>query len=572
MLNESLEDVKKSYAPEDHKLIDHIYHNILPSHNKSDRLLHHAVKTIKNDDKRFGIIFNGYGGDVRIQEEPDIRSAYNIVGKYNLQNKLSGVNSLMDLMDLTKPYKMKEEDQIAKKTSKVVYEDDKCIVKRHDTYESAREGAKLHPDNIHFHNLNVPGKANWCVSINDEAGRRYFGDVYTERGKHPMYTLEDKNTKRKYAIIANKDKRLSSIEIRDELDSMAPRTLIHSEYPKILLTDKSEFGDFARHLLVNHQINDKMIHDKPVSDSDFKSFIDHNLTPIDSDTGAVINNLHTYKNLEQGDNVKSFYGKELLKPEETPEQEILHASIIKHIDIDKDAANAFFEKNYDPSDFNPNRGMNYILSSKNLDVKHARKVLASNASPYLVQGAVLHPKITDNELLSTFISNNNPTTRRVILSNDNLSNHSLNHILDHYKQNGFPNDDDDWRQSALGHVLMHPLLSKEDISRLYHSTNNNYVKDSLINNKNTSSDIHHEYRKEILGRFPFLDNTDRDKVLNSWWRSTPTQEQFNDEVDGLSKDYVRNFLAPHRDYKYADFPNEFKQMYQKHIGDSENDI
>ena len=94
----------------------------------------------------------------------------------------------------------------------------------------------------------------------------------------------------------------------------------------------------------------------------------------------------------------------------------------------------------------------------------------------------------------------------------------------------------------------------------------------IVNNKNTPSDIHHEYRKEILGRFPFLDNTDRDKVLNSWWRSTPTQEQFNNEVDGLSKDYVRNFLAPHRDYKYADSSNEFKQMYQKHIGDSENDI
>lgn len=567
-LSEGLEDVKKSYNEREHPIIDYIHKNILPDSNKSDRLLHHAVKTIFNDDTNSDNtnITVGNRNIVHIADKDDYKHAYNIVARYGLQNRLNGVSSLHELKSLVKPYQDRYNDELEKKSSKVVYEDDKCVVKRHDTYESAQVAAKLHPDNQFVNATKVPGKANWCVSMGDDAGRHYFENVYTENGKHPMYTLEDKHSKRKYAIIGDKNTRLSRIEMRDELDGMTARDIITNHYPKVL-AGKGEFSDFARHIFVNQQFERAMSGSRRISDDEFKGFIDNNLTPITSDSGAVINSLHRYSELEHGKNVKEYYSKILDNKVDDHDTEALHSKIIRHIDLDKNTINKYFKDHYDPHDVFPELGMSEVMRHRNLDIKHVKDVLNNpNSNIDLLQGAVKNPGLTKDELIHEY-KNHSFDVKTHVLKNQNVDDELLNKLYNHHLSQGISNDSlDDYTFSGIKHVLAHPELSKESVDRIYHNTDNYYVKAQMINHPNASPELHSEYRSNIFKKGILADN-DVMKVRRSYLQSSPaTLAQFTNELHGISKQQFINVVAPHKDSFYEDYPEQFKKIYDEYRG------
>lgn len=562
-LNESLEDVKKSYPEEDHDLIDYIHKNILPDSNKSDRLLHHAIKVIKNDENEYGNTIHRNSSGIRVLFSNDYKNAYNMVGKYNLQNRLGDVKTGQDLISLTIPYKQKHDDEIARKTSKTIYEDDNCIVKRHNTWESSKLAARLHPNNPTYNDLNEKGKAAWCVSSDSTKGKEYFEKTYTDNNKHPMYTLEDKNTKRKYAFIANPNNRLNKIEIRDEHDRMESRGLIKDRYPQIL-KQNNEFSDFARHIDVNHRMNRKMEDNKKITDDDFKEFLQHNLSSIDSE-GTVLHDIHRYSELEHGNTVKEFYKNHLLNTPLNYDSDDLHRSILEHIPMDRDTLGKYFEKNY-KGRLDASQSEQFAVKHKNIDPKYARQVIKAPEHSYsMLSAALQHPDISKEELLNAYKNTSSMSVRSSILDSPKIDHQIITQIMAHHLANKDDLDYDTANFTGLRKALMHPELNAGDLNNIHSKLFNNNLKETMIYSPNADSNLHHLLRTSLMGKF-IHGHVDNSNLLFSYRKSPPTQEQFDKEISVLPKGYVDKLFGDTKS-----LPDSVKTMY-KQYQDKQNEF
>lgn len=119
---------------------------------------------------------------------------------------------------------------------KNIYEDDDIIVKQHKGADAISDMGSL-PKNNPYHN-ECDGHAKWCISLRGGANKAYVKQ-YTDGGKHPVYSIENKHTGRKYALVA--DPTSSSPEFRDEKDQRPNMSEFLMNNPSILKTKPGKF-------------------------------------------------------------------------------------------------------------------------------------------------------------------------------------------------------------------------------------------------------------------------------------------------------------------------------------------
>lgn len=71
-----------------------------------------------------------------------------------------------------------------------------------NNHSEAVKAAQLDTNNKCHNFTSLKGKAQWCVSSENEKGRKDF-NFYTDNNKHQLYTIQTPT--RKYAFVANKD-------------------------------------------------------------------------------------------------------------------------------------------------------------------------------------------------------------------------------------------------------------------------------------------------------------------------------------------------------------------------------
>lgn len=124
-----------------------------------------------------------------------------------------------DLKIAVEPYKdVKTKKEQLESDTNIIYHTPTMKITKHDSHDSAIEAAILHKNNEMYHHTNLKGKAEWCVSTENQNGKNAF-DLYTnpDNIKHDMYTIETPT--RKYAFIHNTSIPLSKVELRDEKDN-----------------------------------------------------------------------------------------------------------------------------------------------------------------------------------------------------------------------------------------------------------------------------------------------------------------------------------------------------------------
>ncbi len=169
------------------------------------------------------------------------------IGKFNHQW------SVNDLESITHPFtdEGKSFNKKAEEGASTHYEDSDIIIKQHNNHPSAVKAGFLHVDTSCYNYTNEPGKAEWCESTNYELGERHFNN-YTENGKYPLYTIENKKNKTKTAIVLNPNK---NPELRDEHDNaLKPYQVIHN-HPNVI---NSDLGNKLLNMGDTKEILDKM--------------------------------------------------------------------------------------------------------------------------------------------------------------------------------------------------------------------------------------------------------------------------------------------------------------------------
>lgn len=122
------------------------------------------------------------------------------------------------------------------KNVKTLHEDDDIKVTQHKGWEAAAAMGKLPENNEHHTALN--GHASWCISLRGGANKQYVS-AYTKNGKHPIVSITNKHSGRKYALVMNPDSSLP--EFRDEKDSRPDMEGFLSENPSIIDTKVGKF-------------------------------------------------------------------------------------------------------------------------------------------------------------------------------------------------------------------------------------------------------------------------------------------------------------------------------------------
>lgn len=202
LMEDVIDDVSKdSNVPRE--MVQHYYDHALDKSDKSQRALQFVVGLHKK-------------GAIVPEHASDIKPHMATIARANLKGKLKSVNTLDDLHALTEPHmdKAVSKKERIDNDSPVVFENDHIKVIHHKTHESAIKAAALPAESPCHSGLN--GKAAWCVSAASNEGAGHF-DRYTKNGKQ-LYTILNKKTNRKHALIIDHDTTLSDMELRDEHD------------------------------------------------------------------------------------------------------------------------------------------------------------------------------------------------------------------------------------------------------------------------------------------------------------------------------------------------------------------
>ncbi len=215
LLEDKLSDLQSRYSHIHPDTIKDIWNNGVPSNNQGKYIDWSIKENIKNHNPS------------RTKNALEIYDRNkDKIGKFNHQW------SINDLEDITHPFtdEGKSFNKKAEEGTSIHYEDSDIIIKQHNNHPSAVRGGFLHSDNSCYNNTNEPGKAEWCVSANSEEGNSHFNN-YTENGKYPLYTVENKKDKTKTAVVLNPNKNL---ELRDEHDNALKPYQVIYKHPNVI--------------------------------------------------------------------------------------------------------------------------------------------------------------------------------------------------------------------------------------------------------------------------------------------------------------------------------------------------
>ncbi len=236
LLEDKLSDLQSRYSHIHPDTIKDIWNNGVPSNNQGKYIDWSIKENIKSHNPS------------RTKNALEIYDRNkDKIGKFNHQW------SINDLESITHPFtdEGKSFNKKAEEGTSTHYEDNDIIVKQHNNHPSAVKAGFLHVDNSCYNNTNEPGKAEWCVSANSEEGNSHFNN-YTENGKYPLYTIENKKDKTKTAVVLNPNK---NPELRDEHDNaLKPYQIIYN-HPNVI---NSELGNKLLNMGNTKEILDKV--------------------------------------------------------------------------------------------------------------------------------------------------------------------------------------------------------------------------------------------------------------------------------------------------------------------------
>lgn len=234
-LMEKLEDVIKNNPLIDEHIIRGYHANALPDGNKSDKLLNHVLKLHR-------------AGEITPDRAHELKPHLTALHLSNQLNRIQTLKTLDDHKNATVGMNTITKKERVDVNTPVVYEDNNIVVKQHLNHESAIKGARLHPKNPMYKKTSEHGKAQWCVSLDNENGKHHF-NYYTENGNDPMYTIHNKDTKRLTAFIANPNAGEHDLEIRDEQDKQLRPYQVLVDNKGLINT---KVGDFVKEHYPDH--------------------------------------------------------------------------------------------------------------------------------------------------------------------------------------------------------------------------------------------------------------------------------------------------------------------------------
>jgi hypothetical protein len=218
---ESLDSIIAS-NPHIPKLIISGYHkDALPDNNKKDRLLNHVLKM--HDD-----------GDITPETAHLLKPHLTALSNTNQLHQLKHLNTLDDHINATKDIMDKsvtKKERVDSNTP-VIANTPNLLVRQHLNHESAIKGARLHSENPMYKQTREPGKAQWCLSLDNDNGKTMF-DHYTEKGKNPVFTIFNKGSKRSTAMVPRPTNTYVSNEIRNETDKLVTPYKLLKDNPGI---------------------------------------------------------------------------------------------------------------------------------------------------------------------------------------------------------------------------------------------------------------------------------------------------------------------------------------------------
>ena len=418
------------------EVVQHYYDHALDKSDKSQRALQFVVGLHKK-------------GAIVPEQAPEIKSRMAVVSRSNLKGKLKDVKTFDDLKSITEPHM---EKSVSKKEqidhdSPVVFENDHVKITQHKTHDSAIKGALLHPDNPMF--STIKGKGQWCVSADSDEGKEHFDD-YTDNGKHPLYTIFNKHTKRKYALVANPHTDVGSMELRDEKD----------EKPT---GDEYESGHTQLHSFVTH--NPGL--EGSIVDKHFE-----NISPEYKDLKEKLP-IHATKD-------------QILASLKHKDSDVTTAAGL-HANVDSDILHHIIKSNHVEDTITAT-----VLKTANITPDHSNEVLKTK-SKVLIHGLAQNPRLDSNSI-SKILDTNDTESHVLAMKTPNVTKEHIDRVLD--PKNNF---DGRVKKEALGN----PVASKEQIE---HAVYNSGYDPRLINGALRSKHITPVHIHHILTKHDDVHN------------------------------------------------------------------
>jgi hypothetical protein len=376
-LLESLETTIKANPSIPEQTIRNYHTNALPDNNKNDRLLNHVLKLHNS-------------GAITPETAHLLKPHLTALSNTNQLQQLKHLNTLDDHISATKDIA----DKAVTKKQKIdintptVFENDDIIIKHHKTHESAIKGATLDRSNPLYKETREPGKAQWCVSTDNENGANYF-NRYTDNGQHPLYSTLNKKTKRKSMLLADPNKELHNIEFRSETDGN-----IAVDTPSLYHYMQDNPG--VEHTPVGKYLLEKDTKLKPLMQKINAKTTSEELNDIlktgtlEEKTIAVthpkFNNKHIQTMLDIGD----YDSMKLLKP------------ILRNTPLSNSTINKALD-----SEFNV---VGAVLGNPSLTSEHIDKIVKGDYPIYIQREALDHPFTTEGNLNNAIDANHTLAT------------------------------------------------------------------------------------------------------------------------------------------------------------------
>ena len=427
-LMESLNSIIKDNPHIPEQTIRHYHANALPDNNKNDRLLNHVLKLHKT-------------GAITPESAHLLKPHLTALAASNQLNKLKNLNTLEDHQNATKDIADKSitKKQRVDKNTPTVFENNDIIIKQHLNHESAIKGAKLHPENPMYKETREPGKAQWCVSVDDENGANHY-NYYTENGQHPLYSTLNKKTKRKSMLLADPNRELHNIEFRSETDGN-----IASDTPSLYHYMHDNPG--VEHTPVGKYLLEKNTKLKPLMQKINAKTTSEELNDIlkkgtlEEKTIAVthpkFNNKHIQTMLDIGDHDSM----KLLKP------------ILKHTPLSNSTINKALDSEYNV--------VSAVLGNPSLTSDHIDKIVKGDYPIYIQREALDHPSTTDGNLNNAIDANHTLASYALLHRKARLP--QLNAALKKYPRH----------PGIVNNILGHPDATSEHVNhavKMYNSS------------------------------------------------------------------------------------------------------
>lgn len=367
---------------------------------------------------------------------------------------------------------------------KVIHEDNDIIVKQHKGYEAAANMGTL-PYNNPYHS-ELGGHARWCISLRGGQNKGYLSQ-YTNNGKHPVYSIENKHTGRKYALVADPTARVP--EFRDERDNRPNMREFLGQNPSIMDTKPGKF--LEQHFEDAKDYKDKFegknlstlsgkdiddLYEKHQNDHTFTNgLMSHKNVSPETLVKDYHNNVNEHDNWHKG-NFPSLANKRF--PSHVLDKEIdngiknngsrlgdisLHAHLQPH-HIDKLIKFATDNRGTSLEAMDVVRN---LASNDNIKLtpEHEHTLISNFHSHNMLND--LLKKTSDNKTIKKIIEKNPHNT----INTDALSNPHLNHENFYHIANNMS-----YSPALLGQVLNHPNLNEEITGKLIHSKLLDYIK------------------------------------------------------------------------------------------------